>query len=558
MIDLAATSDDDLIHRWDVPTSPNTTVSLEAYPGRAIVFVGANGAGKSALAWFIRRGIPVDQAVHIRSNRLLYFDTAGPSQGPAQRPRLAQNLASGAAAVEGIWIDNVGHNDIDLVLLDLVAEVNRRNAQVASLVDEATDLQYVRSKSDESPVEALNRIVRAVGFPFEIGLTSESTFEVKRKSGERYPIFQMSDGERSALHLAGKVLTAPKRSVITLDEPERHLHRSISAPLIDAILAERGDCHVVLFTHDLDLAASLRRDRSQVWVVASCERSAAGQPLAWTMHDAGLIDGFDEGTRRAILGGRSRLLFVEGGEGSLDVRVYRALLPTVSVHPVGGCEEVIRNSKGLRASERHHWLQPGGVIDQDARSQDEITSLKRAGVQVLPYSEVENVLFAPEMIEVIAHLQGDLLGRSGPELASLAVADAFNFLDANSRCVEAMATTVALKRATRQTAAQAPSVDQVRSGENFSLTIANEYAGILARLADVVRRRDYAELIRSYPIRDSGIMKRISSTLLFQSPRHYEDFAIVRLRHGEPSAVASGLRALLGEPTLESHAATDG
>ena len=42
---------------------------------------------------------------------------------------------------------------------------------------------------------------------------------------------ELSDGERNALLIGSDVLTTEPNSLIILDEPERHLHRSIISPL---------------------------------------------------------------------------------------------------------------------------------------------------------------------------------------------------------------------------------------------------------------------------------------------------------------------------------------
>ena len=70
-------------------------------------------------------------------------------------------------------------------------------------------------------------------------------------TNQTYGIEQLSDGERSALLLASEVLTAPKGTLLLLDEPERHLHRSIISPLLSGLFAQRSDCNFVISTHDL-------------------------------------------------------------------------------------------------------------------------------------------------------------------------------------------------------------------------------------------------------------------------------------------------------------------
>ncbi|WP_442947933.1 AAA family ATPase [Nostoc sp.] len=44
--------------------------------------------------------------------------------------------------------------------------------------------------------------------------------------GTPYSIAELSDGERNALLIAANVLTVKNGTLVLIDEPERHLHRS--------------------------------------------------------------------------------------------------------------------------------------------------------------------------------------------------------------------------------------------------------------------------------------------------------------------------------------------
>ena len=68
---------------------------------------------------------------------------------------------------------------------------------------------------------------------------------------------QMSDGERVTFYLIGQVVSAKPDSIIVIDEPELHLHKSIQATLWRAIMDARPDCLFVYMTHDVEFAASL-------------------------------------------------------------------------------------------------------------------------------------------------------------------------------------------------------------------------------------------------------------------------------------------------------------
>jgi AAA domain, putative AbiEii toxin, Type IV TA system len=345
------------IHQWSVPGIDGTLTEVKALPGRISLFLGANGAGKSALGYWLRTQIPVTSAVHVRANRQLWFSNAGPTQAPSQRGLIATTNSSYEQRADSRWMDHSAGSGMDLALLDLVIANTQHLQQVAELVDSESSLHDVRRKSDQRPVDVLNRVFRGAGFDLVFGLKADSTFWVERDgSSSPYEIFKMSDGEKGALFLAAKVLTAPESAVVILDEPERHLHRSISAGLIEAVIAERSDCHVVLLTHDLELASSLRRDLTTPFIVSACRVNQSGNGEAWELHAVEGTDPLPNEVRRAVLGGRKRILFVEGDVQSLDTKLYSALYPECQIQPAGSCEEVCRCVKGLRDSADHHWI----------------------------------------------------------------------------------------------------------------------------------------------------------------------------------------------------------
>ena len=85
----------------------------------------------------------------------------------------------------------------------------------------------------------------------------------------------------------------------------------------------------------------------------------------------------------AILGARERILFVEGTSNSLDLPLYNALFPGLSVVPKGSCIDVERAVSGLRGSCGLHHVEVFGLIDRDALSEEKIRELANEGVFAL-------------------------------------------------------------------------------------------------------------------------------------------------------------------------------
>ena len=89
---------------------------------------------------------------------------------------------------------------------------------------------------EESVLNRLNDILgkARLGVSIEIGDNEE--FVARRADGETYSAAEMSDGERNAVILTAHTLTVEAETLIVIDEPDKHLHRSVIEPLISALL----------------------------------------------------------------------------------------------------------------------------------------------------------------------------------------------------------------------------------------------------------------------------------------------------------------------------------
>lgn len=182
------------------------------------------------------------------------------------------------------------------------------------------------------------------------------------------------------------------------DEPELHIHRSIASRLWDELLAARPDCGFVIITHDLEFAAA-RAAKKYVIRNYTPQRE-------WTVESVPRDTGFDEETVTAILGSRRPILFVEGDESSIDLPIYRAIYPGWTVIPRGSCEAVIHAVNTLSQNAVLTRVICRGIVDADSRDPIEIQALRKIGIEVLPVSELENVMALPKMTKAIARLEG--------------------------------------------------------------------------------------------------------------------------------------------------------
>lgn len=212
---------------------------------------------------------------------------------------------------------------------------------------------------------------------------------------ESYKSSEMSDGERVIFYLIGQCLSAPKDGIIIIDEPEIHLHKSIQIPLWSEIEKLRSDCLFVYLTHDVDFAAS-KTDATKIWI-----KEYDGK-LNWKFEKIENDKELPEGLLLEILGSRKDIVFVEGTEDSYDTQLYRVILKDFLVKPVGGCSQVIQNVKAFKSNSALHHLKIYGIIDRDRRVYAEIESLERDGIYTLTIAEVENFFCTAEIIKFVA------------------------------------------------------------------------------------------------------------------------------------------------------------
>ncbi|WP_161565226.1 AAA family ATPase [Campylobacter jejuni] len=74
----------------------------------------------------------------------------------------------------------------------------------------------------------------------------------------------MSDGERAILYLIMYVLCIEEK-IILIDEPELHLHPSLTNKLWDVLEKHRQDCLFIYITHDLNFASS-HTNSDKFWI----------------------------------------------------------------------------------------------------------------------------------------------------------------------------------------------------------------------------------------------------------------------------------------------------
>ena len=209
-----------------------------------------------------------------------------------------------------------------------------------------------------------------------------------------YNASEMSDGERVIFYLIGEVVSALEDSILVIDEPELHLHKSITKTLWDRIEQERTDCTFIYLTHDIDFAVS-RQNAIKIWVKGY-------DGTSWDYEILG--DNFElpELLYFEILGSRKPILFVEGDVSSIDYRLFQLVFSEHTITPVGSCTKVIEATKSFGEQKSFHHIDSFGLIDRDRRTDEEIDFINNHNIWVSEVAEVENFLLLEDIIKVVA------------------------------------------------------------------------------------------------------------------------------------------------------------
>lgn len=379
------------------PSGEELEIALNA--GSSLMFVGANGSGKTRLAASIERKAG-ETAHRIAAHRALNLN---PKVAKVSESQALRSLRYGGADDNLDIRHREGRrwgqksatyllNDFDYLLQALFAEQTN-----TALETHKNSRKGRHEEAKLTKFEKLQEIWETLLPHRKLNITGDD-IKVSATDTAPYNANEMSDGERSIFYLIGQTLVAAPNSLLIVDEPELHVHRSIIGSLWDELEAARDDCGFVFITHDIEFASSRDAEKFSI-------KSYSSAP-AWEMEKVPSETGFGEELTTLILGSRNPVLFVEGDKSSLDVSLYRHCIPNRTIVPAGSCEQVIHSVVSLRNHAQLTRIACTGLIDADDRTEDDIDSLESRGVQVLPVSEIENILLLPIVSKQIAICNG--------------------------------------------------------------------------------------------------------------------------------------------------------
>lgn len=528
---------------FSIPTA-TAELNITVNHGSSIVIVGANGGGKTRLAVHIEKTLQLG-AHRISAHRALALN---PAVAKISERMALSGLRTGYVENENVahradhrWRSNMAVsllNDYDFLVQALFANQSNKSLETHQKV-RAGD----RGSADPTKFERLQAIWSRL-LPHRLLIISGDDIRVSTPGiNVNYPAADMSDGERAIFYLVGQTLVAADNSLLVIDEPELHIHRSIMSKLWDELEAARPDCAFVFITHDLEFAASRV---AQKFVIRDYK------PIpCWAIEAVPEETGFDENLATLILGSRRPILFVEGQQNSLDAAIYRCCFPEWTVIPRGSCENVIHAVVTMRNNQSLTRVTCSGIVDADDYDAGDSAYLNNLGVQILSVSEIENVILLPSVSQAISENEG-FVGQALVDCLDALKADIFKSLH-SAATIEAVVTRYCRRRIDRTLKkidlSNASTVDDI-AAEYIQKTATLDIVALANmardRIETAIRMRDLPMLLTIYD--NKGLMALAAKHLKKSRQQDFESWLTRVLRSDKVPALTTALRQNL--PTM--------
>ena len=523
-----------------IPRTSEDPLNISLEMGQQLYVVGPNGTGKSALFQHWVSSMGVSAIKRIAAHRQTWLPSGDLNFTAQSRKQFEQNSRQWDRREDARWKEQSPAERQSAILFDLVAKDNTRYRTIGQYIDDKNPNEATGfAAKSMSLFKQLNDLLRLGTLTVSLRNSNDEEILAQHSGNDlSFSIAQMSDGERAAAIMAANVLTVDPGTILLIDEPERHLHRSIIEPFLSALFAKRQDCTFVISTHEI--ALPIANPAANVVILRSCVWSGS-QPRAW---DAEVLESgakLPEDLKQDILGARRRILFTEGtvSSRSRDLPLYGAMFPELSVIAKGSCSEVIRAVNGLRSSLEHHHVEAFGLIDRDDRQPDETEKLAEGGIFALDVCSVESLYYCSDAMEAVALRQAGSLGRDPQAILEDATQRALEAIRTAEDLPEIMAARRSERLVRNRFATHLPDWQGVKAaGEQLTISepIENPYQGELNCFKGLVGSGDLDGLIARYPLKHSNVLDRIAQTMRCADRADYERIVVARVREDDSLA----------------------
>ncbi|MDQ0454611.1 AAA family ATPase [Rhizobium paknamense] len=522
-----------------LPLIDGSTLTLPVSSSTPLFVVGPNGAGKSGLiSTLFRRNHA--HAVRISAHRQTWMESNTVPFSPQDRINYELSVRGQDRQPDARWKEWNAAIRSGFVIADLIDEDNKLARRLADAYRSGNEEEAVKLAAEPQPLAQITELFAGSGILIRLAIGENSTITASKNGGPPYSIALLSDGERAALLIAGTVLTAKKGALILVDEPERHLHASIVTPLLLQLFGKRPDCNFVVSTHELSLPVGIPTAKT---VLVRDSKATGDDVTAWDLDVLEPDVKVDDATKKAIIGSRRKMLFIEGTSTSLDKPLYELLFPGVSIFPRRSCREVEHAVVSIRDAETVSWVQAFGIVDQDQISPDQHSSFNAKGIYPLSVYSVESLYYSPVIIAAIAERQCAVIGGDPADVIQTA---SMKLLAAVASEVDRLAARMTEQAVKDRIGMQMPDWKAIQHGDNVNIIVDAQamYQDEKARLQSWIAAKDVEKIVGRYPIRETMARAAVVAALQFKSLDQYE--AAVRKLVSENESIRTILLGYFG------------
>lgn len=256
----------------------------------------------------------------------------------------------------------------------------------------------------------------------DINPASPGEFHYKDASGKVLSFGALSSGEQEVVKVLFDVARKDIRhSVVIVDEPELHLHPTLTFKLIEALKVIGDHSNQFIFlTHSADLISTYYSSGDVYFIDAAQTGANQAHRLSELNHSHREIVKLI-GQNLGVFAVGKKLIFVEGENASIDRLTYHTIsqscLPDAKIVPVGS----VSNLLTLNAFEEQIRSSVFGIEiymlrDRDGLSNEQIKDIEERGkIRCLKKRHIENYFLDSEVLFKVAETL--YLTASNPDLS---------------------------------------------------------------------------------------------------------------------------------------------
>lgn len=478
-----------------------------SYIDKNYIIFGKNGAGKTRLLKYIKEHYFSSNSYVIPSDRDIKV---------GKLDNLRMDYRSRYPLSNLFKSDIVYTNDIlTLMLRDRIFD-ELQNENTTILLDDGIRM----SKTQYEFIEIFNNL----GLDRKVKLDGDKLMLYNDELNiSPYYILNGSDGEKSIVQFILFILLCPKDSFVFIDEPESHFNTALLNELFSSLEKKRNDIVFIYCTHNVDFI-ELREDARLVYL-----EGFDGE--TWNMNEFNSFEDISIENIINIVGTKKPILFIESEKGKLDYKFYSSLFINFKIIPVISCDKVVDSCKALND---YNYLnlnrEAYGIIDNDFRTNDEIERYKQSKIFTLPYSEIENLILSPIIVDYICtkYDLNEKIERFKNAVIDMASRDKTGIIkDFLNK------TYPKFQKSGHILNIDVENVDNEidRINDENKTKFLYEFEQFISSLDSALNNRDYEEIIRSYPnkgfiscLSNLGISKDIYFSWVIHSIVEDEDF----------------------------------